>query len=379
MLGLDPATTPPACRLGMDRTRQRSLAYLPVEKGACARALQLVEKADSAYERLVNADDSEALHDFRVAVRQLRTLVRTYDPYLTIGKKRRQALRRLAKKTSTARDLEVTLDWLSAQRGALDPSERMGLDHLMAKLKQRCEHAYGLIRKRVPSEWNGLEAGLVKRLGRGLPEQPESGTFAQVSAVVADRYCDELESALRTLNGTMNNELAHQVRICGKRLRYVLEPFRKAVDGAQEAAVALKRLQDDLGALCDSHVATEELMSSTAAMVGERARRLVALELASETENTHLESEKRRDVMPGLLALARLAKARHTMLSAKVKRRHLASRTLISGIRKVTKRLRAIVAPKAPSRTKPQVRHDGTTQKPRAPRRATARTRNRKS
>lgn len=363
----------------MVTTRQRSLTYLPVEEGVRMRALQLIEKVNGACKRLVNADDTEALHDFRVAVRQLRTLVRTFDPYLTIGKKRRQALRRLAKKTSSARDLEVTLDWLSAQRGTLNAGERVGVDQLMARLTQRCEHAYGLIRKRVPSEWNGLEAGLVKRLSHGLSERPESETFAQVSGTVADKYRDELESALRTLNGTMSDELAHQARICGKRLRYVLEPFRKTINGAQEATAALKRLQDDFGALCDSRVATEELMSSAAAMVGERARRLVALELANERDTTRLESEKRRDVMPGLLALAHLAKVRHATLSAKVKQRHLTSKTPISSTRKVIKHLRGVAAPKTPSRIKPQVRRGKTTERPRAPGRAKARTGKRKN
>ena len=66
--------------------------------------LSFLDDALAAAERLGNPHDNEALHDFRVALRRLRSCIRDYRPYLknNIPKKVRKELRSLASSTNAA-------------------------------------------------------------------------------------------------------------------------------------------------------------------------------------------------------------------------------------------------------------------------------------
>src|SRR5688500_13807608 len=91
-------------------------------------ALGLLDQARSAAERLEEESDSEALHDFRVALRRLRSALRSWRDELdgSIGKKHRQALREIQVATSPGRDAEVGLEWLAKQRETLDSNHLPG-------------------------------------------------------------------------------------------------------------------------------------------------------------------------------------------------------------------------------------------------------------
>ncbi|HYU36006.1 MAG TPA: CHAD domain-containing protein, partial [Thermoanaerobaculia bacterium] len=50
----------------------------PPDEGAHLLALTLLDQAAAAFPRLEDPADSEALHDFRVALRRLRSCLRAY-------------------------------------------------------------------------------------------------------------------------------------------------------------------------------------------------------------------------------------------------------------------------------------------------------------
>src|SRR5207245_9246969 len=54
----------------------------PAPAAAALVGLTLLDEARAACGRLDAPDDSEALHDFRVALRRLRTLLRSFRPEL---------------------------------------------------------------------------------------------------------------------------------------------------------------------------------------------------------------------------------------------------------------------------------------------------------
>src|SRR6267143_2102715 len=103
---------------------------------SCARAPPV---CSSARVRLRNADDTDALHDFRVAMRRLRSTLRAYQPQLArlVPAKLRRRLRDLARATGEARDVEVQISWLEHQRKELPPARRAGVPWLLARLTQR--------------------------------------------------------------------------------------------------------------------------------------------------------------------------------------------------------------------------------------------------
>ena len=76
------------------RLSRRGLLLQPVGQAVCRIALTHLDAARAAHERLKDASDTEALHDFRVALRRLRSVLRAYRPWLkNIPRKLRRRLR----------------------------------------------------------------------------------------------------------------------------------------------------------------------------------------------------------------------------------------------------------------------------------------------
>src|SRR5258708_4565997 len=100
-----------------DDTLVAELLKQPVDRAAREVALGLLEQADEAGKRLDHPDDPEALHDFRVAVRRLRSWLRAYKEPLrgSVSGKHRDVLRAVAHATNAGRDAEVHVEWLRAR------------------------------------------------------------------------------------------------------------------------------------------------------------------------------------------------------------------------------------------------------------------------
>lgn len=309
-------------------------------RGARNQALQLVDQTNKAGRLLADGKGEDALHDFRVALRRLRTFLRGYAPYLSVTNKMRGTLRQLAKRTNAARDFEVSISWLKEQRPGLNARERIGLDLLLEDLEHQRDKAYTDIRDRVLKEWRPIERELKKFLSDTVKDQSVIHTFAQASAELASEYSYELEMGLSRLERRQKQKLAHRARIRGKRLRYLLEPMRRTVPGVQSALTALTRLQDDLGLLNDSGVLLGQLSKAAEAFSAKRVRRLLDLATKDNPNRAQIRSEMHDDALPGLLALARRAKIRRERALLKAMENHVLGRaTIIDRVRQVATRL----------------------------------------
>src|SRR3970040_32067 len=69
-------------RLQQQTLSRQGLLLQPVEQAVCRIALTHLDAARAAHERLKGASDTDALHDFRVALRRLRSVLRAYRPWL---------------------------------------------------------------------------------------------------------------------------------------------------------------------------------------------------------------------------------------------------------------------------------------------------------
>src|SRR5512137_1199639 len=114
-------------------------------EGARAVALALLADATDAAVRAGDATDAAALHDFRVAVRRLRSTLRAWRPALgaSLRGKDVRRLRRVARATNAARDAEVTLEWIAEATGELAAPHRRAAEWLAARLEHRRRHALG--------------------------------------------------------------------------------------------------------------------------------------------------------------------------------------------------------------------------------------------
>jgi CHAD domain-containing protein len=296
----------------------------PPEEGARLLALSYLDAALAARPRLDDADDREALHDFRVALRRLRSCLRAYRAELAGSreKKLERRLKRLAAATGPGRDAEVQIGWLRENAGALAAVHRAGFRWLVARLEERMSEAYHRLAKELARAFGPLESGLRRALSVYRAEVHLDGaprpTFAAATAVILGGQRSRLAGGLAAVRGPADVARAHRARIAAKRVRYLLDPLADELPGTGRIVKRLKGLQDLLGELHDAHVLEGELEEALAEAAALRVRKLVELSLSEVPDEAALRVERRRPREAGLLALARLNRARRDRLYAEL-------------------------------------------------------------
>jgi CHAD domain-containing protein len=236
-------------------------------------ALTYLDEIGRAERRLADPLDTEALHDFRVALRRLRSCTRAYRTELqgSVSKQMRRRLRKLTLATNSSRDAEVRLGWLRNQAERLGPEHTQGLAWIIGRLEGRKYETLDAATANVGRRFTTVAARLRPRLGilrieirRGRGSERPS--FRQVTGGLICRQAAELAEALKAVRTAENMEEAHQARIAVKRLRYLLEPLGRRAVGIKGLTAQLKGLQDLLGHLHDMHVMSEEIASSLMAL-----------------------------------------------------------------------------------------------------------------
>jgi CHAD domain-containing protein len=314
-----------------------ALLSRPPEEGSRRLALSFLDQAAAAHPRLEDATDTEALHDFRVALRRLRSCLKAYKKPLagSVPKKLARRLRKLAQATGPGRDTEVQIEWLRGQGKHLSPAHRPGLAWQLHRLDERMRDAYKDLAAEVAGEFSGLERDLRRQLSVYQTEvHLDAGgphpTFGDVTAAILRGQISALEDHLAQVQEAGDEEEAHRARISAKRLRYLLEPLIGApgapgspgepgeIAGAAPLVKRLKGFQDLLGELHDAHVLEAGLAEAVETAAAERTRRLFALALQEIPDEALLRAERRRTREPGLLALVRRNRERRDKLFAQI-------------------------------------------------------------
>jgi CHAD domain-containing protein len=241
------------------------LSCLPVENGARRLALAHLESAIAARAWLAAPNDPEALHDYRVALRRLRSCLRAYRLELrpTVTRKSYRRLRRLARGTNQSRDLEVHLAWLAGQRDAAGEAERPGVSWLIERSGEAKRRAWdemlALDRRLFPRLQDRLRRQLSEfRITVRLDLDSWPGTTAAVTAARARMAARRLATRLGLIRDLSSETEIHRARIAAKHLRYLLEPFAAAAGG--DAVIGrLKSLQNAFGDVHDTHLFVAEL------------------------------------------------------------------------------------------------------------------------
>lgn len=290
------------------------------EEAARLLALSYLAEATAAEKRLANPDDHEALHDFRVAIRRLRSCCRAYAPHLktSVTRKMRERLRGLTAATNAGRDAEVLLAWVGAQRETLGSAPHAGANWLAARLEERRGSPDRPVSAVTAQEWREIASTLKRRLSEfktvmHLGRSPRHAGFARVAGERVQAHVADLRARLAAVNGRGDVTEAHFARIGAKRLRYLLEPFirkGRAVPGFVEQ---LKGLQDLLGELRDMQLLADEITQAVEQAAAARAGHLhrLALEGAERPKEGPDESA-------GLVDLARRARERTEQLFSTV-------------------------------------------------------------
>jgi CHAD domain-containing protein/CYTH domain-containing protein len=309
-----PGTGPPAAPAPTPRSpvATGSVLALPAAAGVAVVARRLLADVAERRARLAEQPDVEALHDFRVALRRLRSWLRAFRPELdrAVPNKAERRLRRLARESNDSRDGEVQLAWLRDHAGALPPEARPGLEWLVDRLESRKRMADERFRKRLVRDFERARAALddalasvATRAGQpGMQAAPEALSLVAASAIRTQ--LERLRRRLEAVRGPRDDAQAHRARIAGKRLRYLLEPVADVVAGGGQAVVRLKAMQDAFGELHDASVLVESVADGLTTLAAERGERLAAAVRAVGTAPDRMLDRRGRDIELGLLTLA---------------------------------------------------------------------------
>ena len=266
----------------------------PAPEGARAVVRLLLEQARARTARLADPDDAEALHDFRVSVRRLRSTLRAWRGELgdAVRDKDLRRLGRAARATGEARDAEVLRGWVERLHSDLPPAHRPAAAWLRERLHPR--HG-GRAVARAGRRLLRVADALDRRL---LPGASGTDPFARALAAHVRKQVSAITGWLAAVQGPDDAPRAHRARIEVKRLRYLLDPLRGVRGVEVEPALeSLRALQELLGELNDARLAARALREA-----GEEAGRGLDRE-----RHRHWRG---RPLRPGLRALERRADAR---------------------------------------------------------------------
>jgi len=244
----------------------QNLPNLLVDEGSRRLALLHLDDATTARARLLSGADAEALHDYRVALRRLRSCIRSYGKWLrgSITERTRRRLRRLARQTNRPRDLEVHLGWLEERRAGAGETERPGIAWMIERLSAAKEEANEDMLDLDAGLFPVVHARLTSRLTRfrttiDLESDSARRSTAAATAREVRRASRRLRARLDRIHGYSDMDAIHRARIAGKHLRYLLEPFSAAVPQVVHVVERLQALQDWFGDVHDAQVFAAEL------------------------------------------------------------------------------------------------------------------------
>jgi len=231
-------------------------------RGARRQALSLLHDVRDVRDRLDDTSDEEALHDFRVALRRLRSWLRAFRPLLrdTLARKAERRLKRIARATGASRDLEVHIAWIEHTRRSVRGQARDGPAWLLDRLHAQKTACDSELRHVIDDEYDRtvecVERGLLHYTASVLEDE---APFAPAFACLVEQHMDGLAEALGRVGSLGDRTEAHAARIAAKRLRYLVEAVADDDPTVDRIIDDLKTLQDNLGELHDAQIFASEI------------------------------------------------------------------------------------------------------------------------
>ena len=259
----------------------------------------LLSKVRKTHEALQDGDNSDALHDHRVALRRLRSWIRDFDDDLrdTLRPKQIRRLKRLAEATRDSRDLQVHIALVEKFARSNRTKNRAGIEWLLQELRTRKARAGLALRRTLDRDFDRTVTAVAKAFRcytAKVDERPRP--FARVASELVRSRCAAARDALGRVKSIGDRAEGHAARIEAKRLRYLLEPLHDSIEGVEKVVKQLSEVQDVLGALHDAQLFGSEVASHL-------ARVLASASANSPADQGDIDAD--HDRAEGLLAISR--------------------------------------------------------------------------
>jgi CHAD domain-containing protein len=209
-------------------------------------------------------DDSEALHDMRVASRRLRAALSLFADVLPPSVANLiDDLRWIGHTLGAVRDLDVQLEQLEGWLSGIAETDSEALATVRALLESKRSTAREAMLDALDSRRYELFVGRFGRLlrsARGRRSGPASLPARAVAPDLIEERFRALRKAAEQIDGDALAADYHRVRIRGKRFRYALEFLADLYpERTQPLTKRVVALQDILGLHQDAEVAIERL------------------------------------------------------------------------------------------------------------------------
>jgi len=221
-----------------------------------------------AHDPVVRTDlHPEGVHQMRVAVRRLRSDLRSFADLLAPPSEHLLAdLRWLGALLGAVRDLDVLRGGLERDLAALDQRDRRSAKPLLVTLSTERREAHDRLLAALATEryLTMLEA-LVELAANPPLTEAAAGPAASVLAVPARVTWRRLRQAARQAGAAdADIDTVHALRLRAKRFRYAVDALIDVQPAAGPHAEALSQLQDVLGEFNDACVAEDWLRQRAA-------------------------------------------------------------------------------------------------------------------
>jgi CHAD domain-containing protein len=223
---------------------------------------ELLAKVREKSESLGVEDDPDAVHDFRVALRRLRSWLRAFDDEMaaTVSPKVQRRFKRIADATRTSRDCEVHIEWLEKFGKSRRGKYQKATAWLVDDLRSQKANADLKLREAVDKDLERTSAQLAKGLSHYIVnlDAPADSMAFELARLIRD-HAESAASCIARIESVGDRAQAHEARIAVKRLRYIVEPLGETIADAIALVDDLSKLQDELGALHDAQIFGSEI------------------------------------------------------------------------------------------------------------------------
>ncbi|MDX1991295.1 MAG: CHAD domain-containing protein [bacterium] len=218
-----------------------------------------------------SGEDSEDVHDMRVATRRMRSALKLLQDYFKVRPIRAysEALKDLARVLGNVRDLDVMIANLKQYRSSLTDEWQAAFEPVIAGVEKKRAKAH----KKLVAYLDGDHyatfisdfGDFVMQPGKwARPVNAEEATPYQVRHVLPSLVHERLANvrAYDNVIDTADTRTLHALRIEFKRLRYVIAYFSDVLgNSGTDFVESLKAIQDHLGNLNDVVVAQEAMQA----------------------------------------------------------------------------------------------------------------------
>ena len=223
----------------------------------------------------MDGDNTDAIHDMRVAIRRMRTVFELFgDSLLPFDiNKIELDLRKTARRLGKVRDLDVLLEKTNDILNSLPEKNRFGLDSLTHywSVNQRAAvlKSSAYLRKPRYTKLKTRIEELIKHCAKYQSKQETNSLCTDRVCYIAPINIYQQLACVRAYGPHLDSaseEMHHQLRIESKKLRYTIEFFQDILGEPVNKVISeLKSIQDHLGDINDDVVAVltlDEILSS---------------------------------------------------------------------------------------------------------------------